>query len=146
MIYTALGQAWNTKDNFPTQSTQQMTDVNVNIVEMVNTCCTHSSISRYRFPSFPPPGSKPYLRAGWRQWREAWRHTTGNRLWQELSHDTGSGALPTPHPGPWWLWLDGGLFAVPTPRSWSSDQEAGPITDTQWQIPDQPCHSPDNLL
>lgn len=32
MVYTALGQAWNTKKgNFPNQSTQQKTDIHVNI-------------------------------------------------------------------------------------------------------------------
>lgn len=75
---------------------------NVNIVEMVNICCTHSSISRYRFPSFSPPGSKPYLRAGWRQWHEAWCHTTGNRLFGKnfpMTEDQGRCPHLTQGPG-----------------------------------------------
>lgn len=49
--------AWNTrKDNCPTQSTQEVTGINVNIVGMVNTCCTRSSVSRSLFPPSPHLG------------------------------------------------------------------------------------------
>ena len=56
IIYPAPCQAWNTKrDNFPTPSTQQMTDViDVNTVEMVSTSCIQFSVSG-NLLSFPPP-------------------------------------------------------------------------------------------
>ena len=43
----SLSRAWNARrDNFPTQNTQQMTDViDVNIVETVSTSCIQFSVS-----------------------------------------------------------------------------------------------------
>lgn len=56
IIYPAPCQAWNTKrDNFPTPSTQQMTDViDVNTVEMVSTSCIQFSVSGTSSLFLPP--------------------------------------------------------------------------------------------
>lgn len=110
IIYPAPCQAWNTKrDNFPTPSTQQMTDViDVNTVEMVSTSCIQFSVSG-NLLSFPP------LNLG-QSHNRGQDGACGVRpgssqlaadLWQELSHAMGSGqclhlpqAIRLTHPEP----------------------------------------------